>query len=88
MNIAFPALQSLSSDQDVAQRSTLDDESEVVEGDASKEKDEHEFLADAPPDLECPEDEWFESLLRDVSQETDINISTCRPPKFIALALV
>ncbi|PON24829.1 hypothetical protein TGAM01_v206337 [Trichoderma gamsii] len=77
---SFSSSPALSSDQDSEQRSTLDDESEFVEGDASKGHDGHEFLADAPPDLECPENEWIESLLRDLGQEADISISTCRPP--------
>ncbi|KAM0474390.1 hypothetical protein ACHAPX_007727 [Trichoderma viride] len=76
---SFSSSPALSSDRDFEQRSTLDDEFEFVEGDASKEKDEHEFLADAPPDLECPEDGWIESILRGVGQEADISISTSRP---------
>jgi hypothetical protein len=51
---SFSSSQTHSSDQDSEDRNSFDNDSEsiFVEEDASNEKDEYEFLAEAPPDLE------------------------------------
>lgn len=80
---SFSSSPALSSNQDSEKGSTWNGESEYVEGDASMEKDEHEFLAEILPDLECPEDEWVESHLRNLGQEAEINY---RPPNLLCWA--
>lgn len=76
---SFSSSPALSSNQDSEKGSIWNDDSEYDEGDAPMEKDEHEFLAEIPPDLECPEDEWVETHLRNLGQEAEINSSTTDP---------